>query len=420
MKKLLEGAKDTLRNTQLYIPLLWWRGRAQEQRYAQIACHAASVTPDVFAPPGWNVRTRQMLSTRWSRSRPPLQSLNQARVLIVDGTQMSPWWLQNEVQRAMDAVVFSLHRHKRGYTQGVSDLVSFSTQDLRQGWAPSLASADLDAYHSRLQEDLLACARSAHTERPLDLCIIYAPNGTVSPETLAGIRQLGAAVCSWWLDEKHAFDIHAGNMEGCGAIAQGVHLHLTNSLEAVRWYVARGEPAYYFPQAVDPTGVTAVPRDKDIAVSFVGAAYAWRMDFVRRLRRLGIAVACFGKGWENGQVEDALDVYSRSVINLGIGDTGLSRRLTCLKGRDFAVLGSGAFYLTTYDVELARLFDIGREVCCYRNEYDCAELIRYYLERPEEAASIGAAARARCLAEHTWTHRFIALLRWLGILQEQS
>lgn len=419
MKKLFGGVKDTLRNTQFYIPLLWWRGRMQERRYAQIARHAASVMPDAFASPGWDVRSRQMLGARWSRSRPPLQSLNEARVLIIDDTQMSPWWLQNEVQRAMDAVVFSLHQHKHGYIQGVSDLVSFSTQNLRQGWTPSLRDADLVAYHSRLQEDLLACVRSAHMQRPLDLCIIYAPNGTVSSETLAGIRELGALVCSWWLDEKHAFDIHAGKQKGRGGIAQGVHLHLTNSLEAVRWYLAWDEPAYYFPQAVDIAGVTTTPLDKDIAVSFVGAAYAWRMNFVRQLRQLGIPITCFGKGWENDHVEDALNVYSRSVINLGIGDTGLSHRLTCLKGRDFAVLGSGAFYLTTYDAELARLFDIGREVVCYRNEYDCAELIRYYLERPEEAAFIAAAARARCVAQHTWTHRFTALLRWLGILQDQ-
>ena len=79
--------------------------------------------------------------------------------------------------------------------------------------------------------------------------------------------------------------------------------------------------------------------------------------------------------------------------------------------------GSGNLLLTLYDAELARLWCVGREILCYYNEIDCIEQIRYYLERPTEAQAIGQAARERALREHTWTHRMLDLLRWMGILK---
>jgi spore maturation protein CgeB len=41
-------------------------------------------------------------------------------------------------------------------------------------------------------------------------------------------------------------------------------------------------------------------------------------------------------------------------------------------------------------------------------------LIDHYLNRPEEAAAMGRAARARVLAEHTYGHRLERLLACSG------
>jgi spore maturation protein CgeB len=90
--------------------------------------------------------------------------------------------------------------------------------------------------------------------------------------------------------------------------------------------------------------------------------------------------------------------------------------MTCVKYRDFTIPATGSLYVTTYDPELAQLFDIGREIVCYRNEFDCAELIRYYLDNPAECEDIGRAGRERCIREHRWVNRLEGLLRWMGIL----
>jgi spore maturation protein CgeB len=69
-------------------------------------------------------------------------------------------------------------------------------------------------------------------------------------------------------------------------------------------------------------------------------------------------------------------------------------------------------------MELTYLFRIGKEIACYRNEFDCAYQIRYFLEQPEEAMAIGRAGRQRCQSDHTWTKRMTGLLRWMGILED--
>ena len=48
------------------------------------------------------------------------------------------------------------------------------------------------------------------------------------------------------------------------------------------------------------------------------------------------------------------------------------------------------------------------------NPAELPDLIEQYLARPEEADAIGQAARARVLAEHTYSHRLEQLLADLG------
>jgi spore maturation protein CgeB len=154
-------------------------------------------------------------------------------------------------------------------------------------------------------------------------------------------------------------------------------------------------------------------------VSFLGGAYGYRLEFINKLKAANIPIECFGAGWGGPEriAKDPLDVYCRSIINLGIGYTGAAESMTCIKGRDFEVPGLGSLYLTMYDPELARLYDIGKEILCYRDAIDCIELIRYYLENPEEAAEIAHAGRQRCMREHTWWNRMEGMLKWMGILE---
>ena len=107
-------------------------------------------------------------------------------------------------------------------------------------------------------------------------------------------------------------------------------------------------------------------------------------------------------------------MYSRSRINLGFGGIGHFRKIRCLKGRDFEVPMSGGFYLTSRQEDLAECFREGEEIALYDDKWECLEKVRYYLDHPEEARRIAAAARRRALRDHTWEKRILAALAMVG------
>jgi spore maturation protein CgeB len=172
------------------------------------------------------------------------------------------------------------------------------------------------------------------------------------------------------------------------------------------------------PQGVNPKIFQPMDVEKTVDVCFIGQRYGARGRLIDALRAAGIEVVCFGAGWGTLPISDQEKVamYSRAKINLGIGGTGVSERMTCIKGRDFEVPAAGGLYLTSYNPELTCLYEIGKEILCYSNEIDCVEIVRYYLERPGEAKRIADAGRARCLRDHTWEVRFRELFEWMGIL----
>ena len=158
---------------------------------------------------------------------------------------------------------------------------------------------------------------------------------------------------------------------------------------------------------------------KDIPVSFVGASYGFRQSVIRFLQDHGVDIQAYGKGWPGGFANDPVDIFNRSVINLGMGGIGYSESLTNVKGRDFEIPGTGGgAYLTSFNADLAQHFVVGEEILCYRNRGEMLELIRYYLQHRDEAEKIAERARIRCLREHRWLHRYKRMAEIVGITPE--
>jgi hypothetical protein len=209
-----------------------------------------------------------------------------------------------------------------------------------------------------------------------------------------------------------------GRCVSTAAICHEVDLNLTNDPAAIAKYFLHGGLAMFHAEAADPHWFAPRNVAFEHDVSFVGARFGWRPTLMEGLRRRGIAVTCFGRGWDNGPIsnEEMSSVYARSRINLGCGGIGYSRRLMCLKGRDFEVPMSGALYLTQHNPELAQVFDLGREILTYTDVDSCAEQIRSGLADPDWTAQVRLAARARCLRDHTYEARWTTVFRMLGAL----
>ncbi len=140
------------------------------------------------------------------------------------------------------------------------------------------------------------------------------------------------------------------------------------------------------------------------------------------MAKYGIKIECFGQGWPNGSLsdEEMVKLYSRSKINLGFSGIGYSKKLMCLKGRDFEVPASGGLYLTQNNPELSLVFDIGKEILTYKDEEDCAMTIKEILANPQKAANIRKAGRERCLRDHSYEARWTDLFTTVSVLRNDQ
>ncbi|OWY27293.1 CgeB family protein [Herbaspirillum robiniae] len=78
--------------------------------------------------------------------------------------------------------------------------------------------------------------------------------------------------------------------------------------------------------------------------------------------------------------------------------------------RLYEATGVGTLLITDHKDNLGELFEVGKEVVAYSTPTEAAELIRYYIAHPDEAAEIARAGQARTLREHTYQRRMEELV----------
>ena len=269
---------------------------------------------------------------------------------------------------------------------------------------------------------VLPALTAAHSRRAVDWIFCYGGGQDLSPDLLRAItEQLGIPIVNMSLDDKQGWAGKSSSRWRTGAvdITALTDLYMTSARVACEWHMIEGGRPVYLPAGFDAAAFAPRRLARDLPVSFVGAAYGFRRSLVDFLKRHGVDVRTFGSGWTGGGwIEDPVDVFNRSGVNLGMGGIEYSEELTNLKGRDFEIPGTGGgAYLTSFNSDLARHFVIGEEILCYRSRDEMLELIRHYLAHPEDAGAIGARGRARALREHRWLHRYETILGILGVLE---
>jgi hypothetical protein len=276
------------------------------------------------------------------------------------------------------------------------------------------------AQRERMNEQMLQAYFEASRVQPVDAVVGYLSGLNTSPQTVQKMADAGSVIFNFCWDDKLSFRGRklGGRWTGVAAIASSVDLNLTNAPDSIVKYAGEDGIAMFWPEGADPDVHKPYDLPFEYDVSFVGQKYGWRPAFIKRLGRYGINVTTFGSGWENGPLseEEMIKLYSKSRINLGFSGVRFSKKLTCLKGRDFEVPMSGGLYLTQDNPELSLVYKIGEEIVTYRDEKDCAEKIRWLLADREKADRIRKAARERALKEHTWSKRFEQIFVLSGIM----
>jgi hypothetical protein len=319
---------------------------------------------------------------------------------------------------------FSWHEELLPDLEELGRITVFDYRRVGFDWS-DFARADRSGFAARaaMNERVLPALHAAQEVQPVDWVFVYASGIEISASTVKRIAdETGIPTVNMCLDDKQSWtgpfmgDHRGGQVD----IAAAFDLSWTSASVACEWYLIEGGRPLCMPEGFDATRYRPLAVEKDLPVSFVGGAYGLRPRTVRWLRNRGIDVRVFGEGWRGAEPAASLcEIANRSVVNLGMGEIGYSDTLTNVKGRDFQIPGTGGgAYLTSFNADLAQHFEVGREILCYRSDDDLLEQLRYWTARPEESALLGMRARARCLAEHRWLHRYRRILELLEILDE--
>ena len=163
-------------------------------------------------------------------------------------------------------------------------------------------------------------------------------------------------------------------------------------------------------------------------VTFIGAAYGKRVEYIQYLAANGINIKLFGSGWERfselnkhhgGYVSssDLVQIINESKINLNFLWTSFDEEVFAVKGRTFELAGCCAFQLCNSFKGVYEFFKDGIEVDTFRSKEELLEKVVYYLKNEEKREEIAKRAYETIKKNHTWKNRFNAIF---SVLESNS
>lgn len=202
-------------------------------------------------------------------------------------------------------------------------------------------------------------------------------------------------------------------------------LHVTPSLAAARRYQEAGcRNTLYMPYGVDSRFFVPRPVHPQFRaqVAIIGHATPRRMEMARVLAG-HFDLRLHGSGWPfctTGPVRG--DHWFRAawstkmLVHIPRSHDGLMSPGPGV----FEGAAAGRLVLTVYLDELRSHFNYGEEIIGFEDVEDLTAKIRYFLERPGEAAAVAEAGRRRAARDHTWAQRLDYLFARLEGAGEQG
>jgi len=206
---------------------------------------------------------------------------------------------------------------------------------------------------------------------------------------------------------------------------KGYDLILTSFPHFVGRLRSMGMRSEYFRIGFDERVLRAVGKlERDINFSFVGGISRHHANALPLFEYLATNsdINFYGYGGRElartspVKKKHAGEVWGRDMYRtLARSRVTLNRHINVAEGnannmRLYEATGMGALLLTDLKDNLHELFALGREVLAYSCKEEAAELARYYLEHPDQAAEIAKAGQLRTLSEHTYAQRMRELV----------
>ncbi len=116
----------------------------------------------------------------------------------------------------------------------------------------------------------------------------------------------------------------------------------------------------------------------------------------------------FRYGRELSYYDEVPYFYNVATINFN----ATSRQMKgAVNQRVFDVPACNRFLLTDYQEQIEELFEVGKEVVCYRDPGEIEGLVRYYLREEEERMHIAQRGYARAIRDHTYVSRIEMMVK---------
>jgi len=242
---------------------------------------------------------------------------------------------------------------------------------LRSDWVP----LEVTWYYKRrgrkqMNEELLRTVKQGEYD-----LVLLSKTDTVDCNILSEINKY----CTTWYFFMDPMD-QAYRINARGYATRATRASATFS-DVTDYFKKAGAKAYWVTQGVDTDVFKPKKVSKVYDVVFAGTKTSKRSRYINFLKKAGISVVCFGKGWENSSVyQDKLaDIYckSRIILNFCRLGTGFSIRV-------FQAMGTGSFVLSEYCRDLETIFKREIHLDWFSDIDEAGEKIHYYLNREEE------------------------------------
>ena len=280
---------------------------------------------------------------------------------------------------------------------------------------------ELETHWVDTQSDVPGLERLVSLARDADL-IFQVPVTHALGIHLPQARQIidgGTPIVSFHPDLHLRYDHPAGDRFVMSRVVEGYDTHtITPAKHMMPRLLLEKVRAYCMPFGI-PSTCDRMMEEKIYDVTFVGQKHGIRERVISQLRGAGIKVDTWGHFWPDHKdhhgrpsYDEMAKIFNQSKINLNLRWCSRSEQHGQIKGRDFELLGCGAFMLASKHFEcndLHELYTPDKEFDEFEM-VDMVDKVRYWLENDISRNAVAMNAYHKRDA-NLWTTR---LKKFLG------
>lgn len=291
-------------------------------------------------------------------------------------------------------------------------------------WTPNVVRQGIRKFQSVFlrEPERLYEARMQRAVRDFEPTLILVTLGNqLSPKTVQRLRAVTRARIACWCQDQMTT---LGRQFLLGSEYDAVFVK-DRYMHDLFSRMVKSTSFFYLPEACNPrvhrtVELTATEREiYGCDVMIAGTLYYYRQEILRHLAQFDLKIWGTRPDWLLNRLRvphSGREVFADDKARAANGariclNTLHYGEVDGLNVRAFELAGCGGFQLITSVPVLAEHFHVGSEIVAFRSADELADLVRYYLDRPQLAAEIALRGQLRAHREHTYEHRLREILR---------